>query len=364
MHSELSRYFEKYPAHDAPFMHRQIKTWSQDKPLKDLHIVHHVPVVTNTLLKIACLIEAGAIVTVTNPSSFVKPDPIAIASLQASGIRYIEDPQALRGETFDLFFDCGAALFQALGRPRIGAIELTASGDQFYRRSSLDFPVISIDRTLTKQLETIFGSAESAQLAIAQETQCNPAQKAWLIFGFGKIGRGLAYFCVQNKAPVTIVERCPNARAEAQALGLQAIDADDIAALESAMKQSDIVITATGGHAIMQPYPRNWFDNKILANMGVYDEYGPQFSTDHVLNQKAPVNFLLPDPTPIRFIDPEFYAHNLAAIPLLESPLAKGVHDLAATTDHDIIKQWCDDHHFPLTTIQTWFIDPHQPHKK
>lgn len=359
MHSELTRYFEQYPVHDAPFMHRQIKQWSQDKPLKNRHVVHHVPVVTNTLLKIACLIEAGATVTVTNPSSFVKADPVAVASLQASGVRYVEHLSTLRNETFDIFFDCGAELFQTLGCPRIGAIELTASGDQLYRRSAIDFPVISIDRTLTKQLETVFGSAESAQLAIAQATQCNPAQKSWLIFGFGKIGRGLAYFCVQHKAPVIVVERCATARAEAQALGLQTIDASDQASLEKAIKQSDIVMTATGGRAIMQPYPRTWFENKILANMGVYDEYGPQFSADSILNQKAPVNFLLPDPTPIQFIDPEFYAHNIAVMSLLKSSLAAGVHDLPTTTDNDIIQQWCHDHQFPLQIIQTWFINQH-----
>jgi hypothetical protein len=41
--------------------------------------------------------------------------------------------------------------------------------------------------------------------------------------------------------------------------------------------------------AIMNKYPKTWFTDKILANLGVYDEFGPQFSTEEVLNHKCPL---------------------------------------------------------------------------
>lgn len=80
----------------------------------------------------------------------------AINALNNAGIRFVENLQSLNGEEFDLYFDCGAELYQNLGAPKIGAIELTGSGDEFYRQQTLSFPVVSIDRKLAKQLETVF----------------------------------------------------------------------------------------------------------------------------------------------------------------------------------------------------------------
>lgn len=206
----FSSYFNKYPTKKAPFMHAQLAEWQTSQPLKGLKILHHVPVVQNTLLKIACVQAAGAEVVVTNPH-FLKADPIAVAALKEAGLRYVEDLTSLRGEVFDLYFDCGAELYQILGSPKKGAVELTGTGDTFYREQALNFPVVSIDRTFTKQFETLFGSAESANIAISQLTGMDVSKKSWLIFGFGKIGRGLAYYCVNQNAPLTVVDIDPQA---------------------------------------------------------------------------------------------------------------------------------------------------------
>ena len=70
-------------------MHRQLIDWYNKRPFTGIRVLHHVPVVPNTLLKIACLIEAGAEVTVTNPS-FLSANSKAVASLRAAGVRYPE----------------------------------------------------------------------------------------------------------------------------------------------------------------------------------------------------------------------------------------------------------------------------------
>ncbi|MBI5447122.1 MAG: adenosylhomocysteinase [Gammaproteobacteria bacterium] len=358
MHPLLLRYFKKYPLKQAPFMHQQLQAWQETRPLAGLRVLHHLPLVPNTLLKIACLIAAGADLIVTNPHSFIKPHSEAVDCLNHCNIPYVENLQTLAGEKFDLYYDCGAELYQALGAPTVGAVELTASGDNYYRTQSLSFPVMSIDPTLTKQLETVFGSAESASLAIQRMTHINPKEKNWLIFGFGKIGLGLAYFCVQHHAAAIVADINPHARAAAQALGIPTLDPQDTPALEHALSTTDIVITATGKAASLNHYPQTWFKNKILANMGIYDEFGPHFQTEAVLNNKLPINFILEDPTPIHYIDPEFYAHNIAALPLLERPFSAGVHDLARELDDHIIRDWCEFHRVPHELIQKWFWMP------
>lgn len=364
MHPALLNYFNIYPEQQAPFMHQQLAQWSQLRPLSGLRVVHHVPLVPNTLLKISCLIAAGAEVTVTNPSSFVMADPDAVSALHQAGVRYEEHLNSLRGEHFDLYFDCGAELYQALGKPSIGAIELTGSGDAYYRAQRLDFPVISIDPTLTKQLETVFGCAESINIAISQEKKIDPVQKNWLVFGFGKIGRGLAYFCVQHQASVLVVDVCKHQRALANKLGISTIDPENINELKKAVMSSDIIVTATGKKAIMQNYSHEWFKGKILANMGVYDEYGSHFSEAEVLNKKMPVNFILNDPTPMKYIDPEFYIHNIAALALLKKNMSNGMHGLPEELDYSIIQQWCDYHAFPFDKITQWFIAQEEFAKK
>jgi adenosylhomocysteinase len=354
MPSKLNQYFDLYPAQSAPFLHEQHHLWAKTKPLSGLTVLNHVPVVPNTLLKITNLVVAGAKVVVTNPS-FLVAHPNAVTALLEDGIEYVEDLTTLN-QNFDIYFDCGAELFQTLGPPRIGSIELTASGDNFYRQQNCQFPIISVDRSYTKQLETLFGAAVSTNEAIAKLTNQNLTTKKWLIFGFGKIGRGIGYFCHQYDTPLCVVDPDDQARASAQAFNIEAIDPQDLESLESAITNADIIVTATGKKAILNYYPKEWFQGKILANMGVFDEFGSTFSGHQVLNAKNPVNFILNDPTPIQYIDPELYVHNQVALELLSGNLSCGVSNLSKDIDEDIIDRWCQYHQFSLQDISKWFV--------
>ncbi len=356
MHAALLKPFHEYPEKTAPFQHQLFADWSESQPLAGLRVLHHIPLVPNSLLKTACLVAAGADVTVTNPTSFMSPHPDAISSLEESGILYVSDLNNLSGKRFDIYFDCGGELYQTLGKPDIGAVELTGSGDEFYRNQTLDFPVVSVDRTLTKQLETVFGCGDSINTAITDLKGINPTKKSWVIFGFGKIGRGIAYFCTQHNTPVAVVDTCEKQRLLAKKLGLQAIDPQNTEELQHTVNAADIVITATGKKAILNDFPHDWFNGKILANMGVYDEFGPQFSEQEVLNNKKPINFILRDPTEMKYIDPELYLHNVAALFLIKQKLENGVHGISTEFDHDIIQRWCMHHSFPMDAINRWFI--------
>lgn len=356
MHPALKVYFQKYPQKDAPFMHEQLAQWSAVKPLKGFKVLHHVPVVSNTLLKIACLVEAGAEVWVSNPYSFCQAQVEAINSLKEAGISYVEVLNKMKNQSFDLYFDCGAQLYQTLGRPNIGSIELTGTGDTLYRQILLDIPVISIDRTLTKQLETILGCTQNCGKALKQLTHIDPIKKSWVIFGFGKIGRGLAYYCQRHHISFCVIENDAKQRHLAQKLKIITMNPKDLDAVKSALDKADIVLTATGTENIMQSYKKQWFDGKILANMGVLDEFGTQFEAQEVLNHKKPINFVLEDPTPIQYIDPEFYLHNMAALMLLEGNLNHTVQDIPIDMDENIIKTWCKYHSHSAEEINTWFV--------
>lgn len=351
----LTSYFNKYPASQAPFMHNMYQEWLHKKPLQGLSVLHHAPVVANTLLKIACLVAAGANVTVTNPG-FMQAHDDAVQALNNNGIDYVEDLSSLKQKTFDIYLDCGAELYQALSSPKIGAVELTGTGDHYYRSQQLSFPVVSIDKTLTKQVETVFGVAISAAQAIAKLAHTDVLNKTWLIFGFGKIGRGLAYYCVNHDIPFHVVEKNLTTINEAKTLGVSVIHPDDNNVLKSILTNTDIVVTATGIASVLAAYPKSWFNGKILANMGILDEYGNQFESHEVLNNKLPINFIMPDPTPIEYIDPEFYAHNIAAIELLTLSPPNGVTDLSKECDDMIIDEWTTLHNISRTQIDKWFI--------
>ena len=57
--------------------------------------------------------------------------------------------------------------------------------------------------------------------------------------------------------------------------------------------------------------------------MGVEDEYGETFPADRVLNGKRPLNFLLEEPTQLRYIDATFALHRALAEHPLNFPRAE-----------------------------------------
>src|SRR5258708_1950548 len=118
--------FLLYPQTKAPFMHKQLAEWQISRPLAGLKVLHHVPVVPNTLLKISCLAAAGADIIVSNPS-FMSAHPETVAALRKANIVYIENIAQLNNHIFDIYFDCGAESYQILGKPRLGSVELTAT---------------------------------------------------------------------------------------------------------------------------------------------------------------------------------------------------------------------------------------------
>lgn len=346
--------FTKYTAAQAPFLHQQFTEWQQTKPLRGLRILHHIPLFQNTLMKIACLVTAGAEVVVTNPEWLLEANPEAVAALRKEKIEFVANVASLKDREFDIYLDCGAELYQRLGNPKLGAVEITGSGDQYYRRAKLNFPVISSDNSYTKQLETVFGTSSSSMEALQKLGHPPKRHHSWLLFGFGKIGRGIAFACSQLNLPLTIVEIDEEAITSAKELNIPVINANDHTAAANAIRKSDIIIMATGGTDVLSAQDKSLFAGKTLVNLGILDEFGPRFTQDEVLHKKQPINFVLDDPTPIQFIDPALYAHNESALFLLDQQYKHGVHNMPMHLDADIIDRWFD-YHDVQNDMKKWF---------
>ena len=105
----------------------------------------------------------------------------------------------------------------------------------------------------------------------------------------------------------------------------------------SKIKEADYIVSATGiKNALDRP---SWVlallnSKAIFANMGVEDEYGPLISDSMVLNEKKPLNFLLEEPTHLKFIDASLALHNVLSLALLNTS-GKGICDIPkALEDH------------------------------
>ena len=62
-----------------------------------------------------------------------------------------------------------------------------------------------------------------------------------------------------------------------------------------------------------------------MVNMGVEDEWGSAIPPERMLNNKQPLNFILPEPTRLRYIDPTMALHNQAALELLTGNYRSGI---------------------------------------
>jgi len=62
----------------------------------------------------------------------------------------------------------------------------------------------------------------------------------------------------------------------------------------------------------------------VLANMGVEDEYGAAIPAEKVLNAKGPLNFILEEPTHLKYIDTSLALHAALAELLVQETATLG----------------------------------------
>ncbi len=148
------------------------------------------------------------------------------------------------------------------------------------------------------------------------------AGKRLLIVGYGKVGRGLVHYARKAGMSVCVADILDK-RAELP-LGTDFVSVGDTDEFNREILRSWCTVTATGTPGALRRKLQlaDIIDSPVLlANMGVEDEFGSSIPETRVLNHKKPLNFILEDPTLMRFIETTLALHNACALELLTQDL-------------------------------------------
>ena len=294
------------PARDYPALAAQAKRWREERPFDGLRVLCGTPLFLNTLAQYAALLEAGADITVVY-SDELGYDPAIPDFLAGIGIRTCHGAEeAASAEPFDAVLDCGA-----LNRDipvRLGYCELTRSGVHIYETDPPDKPVFAADSGRIKSIETVLGTGDGCLRGL-RHIGADPAGKNVLLFGHGRVGRGIEYSLTQAGATLRIVDPAQGR-----------VFTPDL------LNGADIVISATGIRGALAPFAQLLLDSgALLVNMGADDEFGPGIPPERAVNRKRPVNFMLPEPTSTRYIDPTLALHNAGILELMHGNGDSGI---------------------------------------
>ena len=319
-----------YERADMPSLAAQTQDWSDTKPLEGLRILDATPVFRNTTAKYVPLLVAGADVTAC-VSDQVPFDPRVAAKLPNLGINVAN--LADIDETYDVIMDCAG--YCADIRSTYGYVELTKSGAARHLNSVA--PVAMVDSGRIKRIETEFGTGDGFVRAMIQLGHDQFPGKDFLIFGGGKVGAGIARELGRRGVHVSIVDRT-TVSVDSQ---YEAIDLADHERVAEAINTAHCIVTATGVPAALSEYSNELEAcNALIANMGVEDEFGPDLDGSRVLNRKAPLNFLLTEPTELRFLDPTFALSNASATELVAHRVPPGIHSPTPELEDTILDNW------------------------
>ena len=317
----LGKVSECYNKTQYPALHEQIESWAASRPLAGLRILDSTPVFRNTLLKYAALIAAGAELEV-GISDEISRDESIVQFLSENGVEVVTPGE--RGRTYDVVMDCGA-VFSAM-ESRYGYVELTRSGVPKYEE--LGARVFMADSGIIKRIETILGTGDGYFRAMAELGYRNWSGVRLTIFGSGKVGSGIILQAHSLGACINVVTDPVTLSPKYRELCHQVVDYRDAQRVVEVLSESDAVVTATGRCSVVEQYVDAQFFNEkkcLLANMGVEDEFGATIPDDMVLNRKAALNFMLEEPTHLKFIDATMALHNLGALHLVENKDLSGV---------------------------------------
>ncbi|MBR1982788.1 MAG: hypothetical protein IKA23_08565 [Akkermansia sp.] len=311
---KIRKYLEQfYSPEEWPALRWQAEEWSKTLPLEGLRVLDGTPIFRNTLGKYMALLAAGAEVWV--PARPGMPsDSATMHQLEEFGIH--RAPRSM--DDFDILLDCSGQFCEL--HPRLGAAELTRTG--VHRYVHPHHPVILADSGRIKRIETVLGTGVGFFRALKQLGHTALKGERLLIIGYGKVGRGVLYQAQKEGMCVSVADiadmsgRLPD--------GVHFVDAADADALNAAILKSWCTVTVTGRIAALRHVLRPELiipSPVLLANLGVEDEYGAGIPEWRVLNRKKPLNFLLEEPTAMRYMETTMALHNACALELLTADL-------------------------------------------
>ena len=315
---------QRYDVAEYPALRRQIQDWQERKPLQGMKLLDGTPLFTNTLVKFLPLLAGGAELTVA-VSDAIPYDASLPPLLAEWGVPVVKNATA--GD-YDVVMDCGGA--HAGLTPRLGVVELTRSGYYHYESSKL--PVILVDDSRVKTIETCLGTGDGFMRGMEKLGYDDWKGRNVVIFGYGKVGRGVAYYCHEKGAVVTAVDRPEVVVAEYVTL----VDKNDRKAIQTAVREAWCVVTATGvRHALRGNGAAEILRDggQLVAAIGIEDEWGDELPMKRRLCGGTAVNFLLDEPTRLRYIDATMALSNAAVLELKKGGVAVGVHRIPLSVE-------------------------------
>ncbi|MBQ1960080.1 MAG: hypothetical protein II349_00965 [Akkermansia sp.] len=305
-----------YAPEEWPTLLNQAEEWALTRPLEGLRVLDATPLFRNTLAKFLALMSAGAKVYVPWRSS-LPADAEVVAQLADFGIVHA----TREDKDFDIVLDCAGDNCRL--RPKLGSCELTRTGVQRYERAP--FPVFMADAGRIKHIETMLGTGESLFRALRHLGYGDVAGRSLVVVGYGKVGRGVVYYACQLGMRVTVAD--VEDKSGVLPPGVDFVHVDDAAAMAAATLNAWCVVSVTGRMGALRrrlPLAQLLPSGVLLASLGVEDEFGPEVPEQRVLNHKRPLNFMLQEPTSMRFIETTMALHNACALELLTADLPHG----------------------------------------
>jgi len=267
--------------------------YGAEQPLAGARIAGCLHMTIQTAVLIETLVALGAEVTWSSCNIFSTQDHAA-AAVAAAGVS-VYAWKGLSEEEFDwcieqtLFFgeeqkplnmilDDGGDLtnmvldqYPELVEGIRGLSEETTTGvHRLYERmkkGTLPMPAINVNDSVTKsKFDNKYGCKESLVDAIRRATDVMMAGKVAVVAGYGDVGKGSAASLRGAGARVIVTEIDPICALQA------AMDGFAVKKMVDAVKEADIVVTATGNKDIIsEKHFRAMKDKTIVCNIGHFD---------------------------------------------------------------------------------------------
>jgi len=266
--------------------------YAAEQPLKGARIAGCLHMTVQTAVLIETLNELGAEVQWSSCNIFSTQDHAAAAIAEGGTPVY-----AWKGETEEeyiwcieqtLFFEDGKPLNMILddGGDLTGLVheeypellegirgiseETTTGVHRLYemaKKGILGAPAINVNDSVTKsKFDNKYGCRESCVDAIRRATDVMLAGKVAVVAGYGDVGKGSAASLRGAGARVMVTEIDPICALQA------AMDGYEVKKMDDAVKEADIVVTATGNKDIITDrHFKAMKDKTIVGNIGHFD---------------------------------------------------------------------------------------------
>jgi len=271
-----------------PVLNSIKKDFAENKPFKGMKISMALHLEAKTAALVLALKEGGAKVRIAGCNPLSTDDEVAESLKNDYGVEvfakrglntdeYYEYLNKVLDQYPDLIIDDGGDLTTMAhnnadkSKNIIGGNEETTTGvvrlKNMEKAGALKFPMFDVNDAMMKHLfDNRYGTGQSTIDGVINSTNLVLAGKKIVVAGYGWCGRGIATKMRGMGAIVSVTEIDPIKAIEAH------MDGFDVYPMRKAIKNADLVITATGMKDVVTLDDlRNAKDGVILANAGHFN---------------------------------------------------------------------------------------------